>query len=158
MCSSDLCVFFHAPLGQVDDKTSLGALDQLLNVWGYYVEITDNEKLPAFLSTRVPQRKRFRLMEFMQPSEKLSIYQYQDTAKYATNWFSNALSTANPPVRVLAENIVALVILPRLSKADELLWMKSQKPVSSKAPILAPAYTYDTTNKRVADQIGRAHV
>lgn len=147
------CVFFHAPLGQVDDKTTLGSLDHLLNVWGYYLEITDRESLPGFLTNKVPQRKRFRLMELMQPSEKLTTYQYQDITKYSTNWFSTLISGANPPTRVLAENIVALVILPKLSRADELLWMKSQKPASSTPPILAPAYAYDTTNTRVADPI-----
>ena len=147
------CVFFHAPLGQVDDKTALGSLDHLLNVWGYYLEITDTELLPGFLSAKVPQRKRFRLMEFMQPSEQLTTYKFQDIAKYSTNWFSTIISGANPPVRVLAENIVALVILPRLSRADELLWMKSQKPASTVPPLIAPAYSYDTTNTRVSDPI-----
>ncbi len=147
------CIFFHAPLGQVDDKNTLGSLDNLLNVWGYFVEITDKENLPSFLATKVPQRKRFRLMELMQPSEELATYKYQDIAKYSNNWFSTLISAPNPPVRVLAENIVALVILPRLSRADELLWMKSQKTTSKTPPILAPAYGYDTTNTRVADPI-----
>ena len=145
------CVFFHAPLGQVDDKTTLGSLDHLLNVWGYYVEVTDSERLPSFLSAKTPQRKRFRLMEVMQPSEQLGTYKYQDISKYPTNWFSPLVSGANPPVRVLAENIVGLFILPRLSKADELLWMRTTN--SKTPPILAPAYSYDTTNTRVADPI-----
>ncbi len=145
------CVFFHAPLGQVDDKTTLGSLDHLLNVWGYYVEVTDSERLPPFLSAKVPQRKRFRLMEVMQPSEQLGTYKYQDDSKYPTNWFSTMVTGANPPVRVLAENIVGLFILPRLSKADELLWMKTTN--TKTPPILAPLYSYDTTNKRVSDPI-----
>ena len=145
------CVFFHAPLGQVDDKTKLGSLDHLLNVWGYFLEITDSENLPSFLLTKVPARKRYRMMELMQPSEQLRTYQYQDPDKFPTDWFAPLVSAADRPVRVLAENVVALFILPRLSRSDELLWMKNNG--SKTAPVLAPAYSYDTTNKRVNDAI-----
>jgi uncharacterized protein (TIGR02599 family) len=146
------CVFFHAPLGIVDDKTALGSLDHLINVLGYYVELGNDETgLPTFLANKGYGRKRFRLMELRQPSEQLVTYKYQDVAKYPTDWFAPLLTSANPPVRVLAENIVALVILPRLSRADELLWMKNKG--TKTAPVLAPSYSFDSTNKRVADPI-----
>ena len=145
------CVFFHAPLGQVDDKTKLGSLDHLLNVWGYFLEITDSENLPSFLLTKVPARKRYRMMELMQPSEQLRTYQYQDPAKFPTDWFAPLVSAADRPVRVLAENVVALIILPRLSRSDELLWMKNKG--SKTAPILATGYSYDSTYTRQADPI-----
>jgi uncharacterized protein (TIGR02599 family) len=143
-------VFFQAPIGRVEstgeaakkNKTpDLGALDHLMNTWGYFVEIGSNaDKFPSFLQSVVNPRKRYRLMELMEPSEKMSVYKFQgDTTNL--KWFSGSLSSALRPVNVLAENIVALIILPRLSLKDEQLI----SPNPSTPPVLAPNYTYDST-------------
>jgi uncharacterized protein (TIGR02599 family) len=136
--------FFQAPIGAVDDKTNYGVLDNLLNTWGYFVEVGDDlNDLPGFLQNKVPVRRRYRLMEFMQPSERLSVYTLRNQGG-STLWFSDFTAGSNRPVRVLAENIVALVILPRLSVADEEQWRrKNGRP----APSLAPnKYQYDSTS------------
>jgi len=136
-------VFFQAPLGNVNDTTNLGAMDHLMNTWGYFLEIgTDADKFPSFLQNAVNPRKRYRLMELMEPSEKLSVYRYQNDINNRL-WFSQALTgtTLPRPVRVLAENVVALVILPRLSLADE----KRINPNPATPPVLAPNYVYDST-------------
>src|SRR5207302_1694736 len=72
-----LGVFFQAPIGRVEDTVKLGALDHLMNTWGYFLELTDdNATLPQFIkdSGSVAPRKRYRLMELMEPSETLSVY------------------------------------------------------------------------------------
>lgn len=142
-------VFFQAPLGMVEttgdvatqkNLPDLGAMDHLMNSWGYFVEIgTDASQYPGFLATTVTPRKRYRLMEFMEPSEKMSVYRFQSDINNRL-WFSQAIdiSRADRPVRVLAENVVALILLPRLSVADE-------KRLPANSPALAPNYNYDST-------------
>lgn len=135
------CVFFQAPLGMVDDTKKLGSLDHLMNTWGYFLEIgSDSASFPSFLQNVVTPRKRYRLMEFMEPSERLSVYASQGDINN-TAWFNKSIhqSAATRPARVLAENIVALVILPRLSLADE------KRISTTTPPILAPNYKYDST-------------
>ena len=135
-------VFFQTPNGLVEDS-KLGSLDHLINTWGYFLEVgSDKNSIPSFLNDKVDPRKRFRLMEFMQPSESLSVYNFQQTA--SNKWFAPATTSTKRPVRVLAENIVALIVLPRLSLADEEQWKK--KNGKKTAPILASStYGYDST-------------
>jgi uncharacterized protein (TIGR02599 family) len=145
-------VFFQAPLGMVSDTANLGAMDHLMNTWGYFLEIgSDADKFPTFLSNVVNPRKRYRLMELMEPAEKLSVYKNQNDINNRL-WFSQSISsnsTTSPrPVRVLAENVVALIILPRLSLADE----KRINSDPTKPPVLAPGYNYDSTLTPPASQ------
>lgn len=143
-------VFFHTPNGAVEDLRTFGALDHLINVAGYFIEIdTDDDSIPPFLRGKIDARKRFRLKELMQPSEQLQTYKFQEAG--SRNWFAPFVGASNRPVRTIAENIVALVIIPRLSRADELAWMKQKG--SKTAPILATKYGYDTTNTSVADPV-----
>ncbi len=137
-------VFFQAPLGFVDDTTNFSGLDNLLNTWGYYVEFnSDKETRPTFLSEQVvPLRWRYRLMELMQASNSLSIYNFTSGKPTYTgkDWFTGALkpptSLAVPlPYHVLAENVVALVFLPKLAKREE----------TTTGKVLSPDYTYDST-------------
>jgi len=135
-------IFFQAPLGYVGDRQQFGGLENLLNTWGYYVEF-DKEKRPAFLDS-IPnppkQRYRYRLMEMMQPSENLDIYTHtsgkaSNAPKYnGKEWFTDGLQSATPPVRALAENVIAMIILPKYSK--------KQDPSGTK---LSPDYVYDSS-------------
>ena len=150
-------VFFQAPIGMVANTTSLGAMDHLMNTWGYFLEVgSDSATFPTFLKSVVTARKRYRLMEFMEPSEKLSVYRYQnDTTN--RNWFMQSLASTNRPVRVLAENIVALVIMPRLSLADE-RHINDDKHVSSTTtvqlpPSTTPSYTFNSMKDLSTDSI-----
>ena len=143
-------VFFQAPLGYVDDAANFSGLDNLLNTWGYYVEFRDEViARPAFISQ--PARYRYRLMELMQPSNSLSIYNFTSgkAATYtAKDWFSAALPTSavapvatTPPpppllAHALADNVIALVVLPKLSKKDE----------TSTGKTLSKDYSYDSTS------------
>ncbi len=108
-------VFFQAPMGFVDDKVNYGGLNNLVNAWGYFLEVgQDGNPVPPFLEGTVKKRWRSRLKEFMQPSEKMAVYKYQDNGK----WYTEPLSEKAPPVRTLAENIVALVLVPKLAPDD----------------------------------------
>jgi len=137
-----LGIFFHAPNGFVSNVTQLGALDYLMNAWGYYVEIgNDLNSIPPFLTGQVTGRTRYRLMEFRQPSENLSVYAPANQGDITnTKWISSAFTGANPPVRVMTENIVALIVLPDLSLADKKLWSQTK----SGTPVLAPNYDYNS--------------
>ena len=66
------------------------------------------------------QRFRFRVMELMEPSDSLSLYKYTSGSNSYTGatWFTDPLGLSPRPVHVLAENIVALVLMPKLSVGD----------------------------------------
>jgi uncharacterized protein (TIGR02599 family) len=135
-------IFFVAPFGEVE-KTDYSGLQNLLNTWGYYVEYADDSKLrPDFVT--IPTKSRFRLMELMQPSEAMTLYSYTSgNSTYAgKEWFTGALAGASAPVHVLAENVIALVILPKLAPKED--------PTGA---LLSPAYTYDSTVKRATAAI-----
>lgn len=144
-------IFFQAPMGFVEDSAKYGGLDNLLNTWGYFVDYnSDLKQRPPFIdNTVVPERMRFRLMEYMEPSEKLSIYNYtsgSDTSGLKSmnysgkDWFKTAVNSdlndqgIEPKTHVLAENIVALVFIPKLPPKED--------PDGSS---LAPKYLYDST-------------
>lgn len=146
-------IFFHAPLGYVDDTANLGGLQGLLNCWGYYVEFDSDERhRPAFLqglTTIAPPRWRYRLMQFMQPAEKLRTYTKPD------EWFKPAVNEpGTPAAHVLAENVIALIIQPALSPADE---EELETPPTVPGTALAPSYFYDSTQKNVIPALNPHH-
>ncbi len=131
-------IFFQAPLGVVtDDLTSQAAygpnyssMDNALNTWGYFVETSDYDERPSFITNKItPLRWRCRLMEMRLPSEKMGLYDTYALDK-SNDWFQTWLaipngSTPPRPTRVLAENVMALIIWPKLSKQDEdLRWTR----------------------------------
>ncbi len=137
-------IFFQAPLGFVDDTDKFGGLDNLLNTWGYYVEFNKDTR-PDFINnlpTAPPLRYRYRLMELMQPSNGLSIYSYTSGKPLYTgkDWFSVPMASATPPAHVLAENVIALVLLPKFSKNE-----KNSGGSAYSEYALAPLYSYDST-------------
>jgi uncharacterized protein (TIGR02599 family) len=122
-------IFFQAPLGYVENQASYARLNNLLNTWGYFIEWgSDADYRPDFITPTVaPLRWRFRLIEMMEPSEKLSVYakDLKDPSYSADlTWFNGPLkfkSKDTPPTtfkRVLAENILAVVFLPQRSNVE----------------------------------------
>ncbi len=180
------CVFFNAPLGYntLDDGARNEAdgghdgLLTLLNGWGYFVEYgTDKAERPPFLNAmpNAPKEKyRFRLMEFRQPAEALTIYRYRQndpnkrsnkdfTAWILDNKFGiNAASNYTPTkdairtTRVAANNIISLIISPRLSE-NEMQAMADRSKENggaglrfTKATDIAPNYLYDSREYKYA--------
>ncbi len=146
-------VFFQAPLGFTQKPSASGTdpalgLENLLNTWGYFIEFGSDAALrPAILGTQNPPlRYRYRLCELMQPSGAFTLYQQTsgldpagkplNLSYSARDWFSGALAIpdASRPVHVLADNVIALIVLPKLSVQDD--------PGGAR---LAPSYLYDST-------------
>lgn len=137
-------IFFQAPLGFVNDRTTYSRMENLLNTWGYFVQFGDDSLLrPAFVTPQLaPLRSRFRLMEMMEPSDLQTLYKEElgaggNTLYNLRTWYA-APSKLPAPARVLAENVVALVLLPKLSPDD----LKAGKYNDGS---LAPSYLYDST-------------
>jgi uncharacterized protein (TIGR02599 family) len=112
-------VFFQAPFGFSQDA-ELRDFNELLNAWGYFIEYGDDEdSVPPFLRGLVEPKYRFRLKEFRQPAEELRIYEDIDERRSGqtsddNGWFSQEVvgSRAAAQKRVVADNIIALVITP----------------------------------------------
>ena len=130
-------VFFQSPTGFFSDGS--GYLGAALNTWGYFVEYgSDKSYRPAFLDAAgVPERYRFRLVEFLDPSDRLAVFTYTsgNSSYTGTDWFSAPLGTAGSK-RILADNVIALVVLPKLSSLDD--------PTGF---ALAPEMNYDSTTR-----------
>lgn len=176
-------VFFQAPLGYTGKyadptkpKTRYTALNNALNVVGFYVEWSDGlkyAKVPKFIrdeeGANAGERYRFRLIQTLQPTEAVMIYNNSNYTKpagagspfkNATDWIKVATGrlplpsgldadyTENPKdhSRVLAENVVALLILPKLAEKD-----RSSADDSG----LTSNYTYDSRPQLAYDSIWR---
>jgi len=149
-------VFFIAPLGYTNQAAKFGNYDNLLCAAGYYLEFGDDKLLrPGFIpETVAPLRFRHRLMEFIAPTENASnnIYKYTSGLLAANtynkkDWYQplvNATPTTTAPANFhqIAENIVALIITPRLSRDDEK--QASGGSVSDESK-LASNYLYDSS-------------
>jgi uncharacterized protein (TIGR02599 family) len=125
-------VFFQAPLGFVNDTTTYAQSNSLINALGYYVEFSDNQSssaLPAFLqTTSTLNQKRFRLMQWLQPSEKFQLYDSTLMSANPTSWYTT-LTTNKDQCHVMADNVVALILQPQSTPGDT---------------VLAPNYAYDS--------------
>ena len=126
-------IFFQAPLGFTEQKSYAG-LGNLLNTWGYYIEFRTDSDRPDFITnTGSAEKYRYRLIEFMEPTENLGLY------KAGANWLQNA--TDPDKTHVLATNIIALVFLPKLPSQGPV----SDPTVDADGGKLAPRYRYDST-------------
>jgi uncharacterized protein (TIGR02599 family) len=159
-----------------NSPTNYNGLPNLLNTVGYFVEFnTDRDYIPKFLVGTVQERYRFRLMEMRVPSDQVTIYQstsglngstYKNITYTGRDWFqgptsggqnsfltnASAASGGYPMTRILADNIVQLIILPRLSSQDEaaLATTTSSPPPP---PALCQDYFYDTALNQINPQI-----
>ena len=114
-------VFFAGPAGQTQVYAQAG-LDHLFNALGYFVEFGADVNRAAF-SNAAP-RLRWRLKQIAQPSEALQIFSNSTSAPWITQLAGPAATPA-----ILAENVIALVVLPERKPGDA---------------TLAPGYGYDS--------------
>lgn len=142
------CVFFTAPLGYVETAANVG-LENLLDVCGYYVEYSqDTTYRPKFVGTEVPAKWRWRLMEYTPSSERFTVYNVTSggsqtalaSESTSLNWIFPA-GSVQTLVRPVTENVVALILIPRLSPGEEAL-LGGDKNLSK----LAPKYKYNSTD------------
>ncbi len=121
-------VFFQFPQDYTQNSTNYGSLNRLLNAAGFFIEFSaeTNGPTPNFanspptfytsLASYVP-KYRFRLMQFIQPTENLSVYNYNTISGTSPDdWFVKPLnSSPTTNVRMVADNIVALIIWPKMT-------------------------------------------
>lgn len=120
-------IFFQSPLDFSGQGTSDSASGQL-NAVGYFIQYTnDLAGRPSHLTDSIPApRTRFRLMQYLQPTQKLAAYQTTNQS-----WIADAASEARP----FAENIICLVLWPK--KTD-------QEGGVTTTNLIAPGYTYNS--------------
>lgn len=139
---------FSMPVTNAPALTRVATLPNLLNVGGYFLEYgSDKDDLPNFLKLErrlPPERWRSRLVEMHQAAEYLRTYKatMPGSTIQPWDWFREPLvSDTEPSVRrVLADNVIALVIWPHRSPNDP--------PPSGKPRELAPDYYYDSRRYR----------
>lgn len=145
-------IFFQAPLGEAV-ASSLGALGRELNSTGFYIRygFPDGSLMPNWLQALFGSKKRFRLMQVVEPSDSLQIYASTAAPGYDTDWlnFTNppAAGSPQPRERVLAEDVSLLVIRPRLPPEDEKASagvLQETFSESSMGSLLSPDYLYDS--------------
>jgi uncharacterized protein (TIGR02599 family) len=117
-------VFFVAPQGYTQTEAHLG-LERLLNAMGYFVDFGDEAEAPAF-APPATHRWRWRLESVRQPAESLAVY----TLSTSPAWVQ-PLAQSGAPTSVLAENVVALIVLP-------------ERAVNDTAPAIAADFQYDS--------------
>lgn len=161
-------VFFQAPFGETESRTAsgveeFGGFENLLCAWGYYLEYAgDQDQRPAFLPTdKFPPRYRYRLMELRLPAEDNRIYSLTSGLELAKqnyaqrNWFADSVNApGSPRSRVAAENVIAMIITPRLSRSDEEPLKAGKGTYYSP---LAPDYLYDSAPTTAAYPDGRVN-
>lgn len=125
-------VFFQAPLGIADDP-ELQSSNLLLNATGFFLAYGDDPVRPDILEGKVENRNRYRLFQFFQPREEMSVYRHTiaeeenipvSNDEFAgADWFLDEVESKRF-CRPLAANVIALVILPVVEgePADEYLW------------------------------------
>lgn len=128
-------VFFQAPLGYSVAYTKLG---NALNACGYFLQFDDAQaSVPDYVKNSPGYKPRFRwrLKEMMQSTEELAIYAGPATGSGLNDWFvKNAAGNS----RVLAENVIALVLLPKLSSRDD------DPSRTGKGVSIAPNFNYNS--------------
>jgi len=114
-------IYFQAPLGYVAAPATYGNLQNLLNSVGFWIQASDGTNVlnasPPFMG--VTPAYRYRLMQLIQPSESNQIFKYSLTSgTTAKAWLLNAFGTSAlqaTNVRIVANNIIGLVIWPKSS-------------------------------------------
>jgi len=104
-------VFFQSPAGYSLNEDNR-PLNQLLNSCGYFIQFgSDQTNRPGFVNS--PARWRYRLMELVQPTEEMSVHEQRGTK----DWYKTAVD--NGEALPVADNIIALIIRPLRSRADD---------------------------------------
>jgi len=153
-------VFFQAPLGVVSNTSTYGYLGNLLNSCGYFVAYTQDQTRPSFLGNaavigNTPTNEyRYRLMEYIKPSDYLNVYMAgaiaANTGNNLSNWIGSTKSgvpsltgtiAAPVTVRPLANNIVALIIMPEVYTSGTSANGETNTTYVSSA---TSSYTYDS--------------
>ena len=141
-------VYFQAPLGITNQPSVYLGMKRAINSVGFYVqyEKTDTTLLPPWLVGMAnTSNYHYQLVEYVEATENLQIYTSTSTGSYLLNWMTFA---GTPRARVLAEDVVLLLLRPRLSPADEATVAaglgEQYNEATQLGSILCPNYHYDS--------------
>ena len=135
-------VYFQAPRAYSADG-SIQSVQGLLNACGYYVQFGNGNLVQPTVVTNF--KYRYRLMQGMEPTEDLRVFAATQlsgtgtTSDNSTSWITNiknGAGTRSVDVTPLADNVIALVVWPRLSYNDD--------PTGEKLLPASDAYQYDS--------------
>lgn len=142
-------VYFQAPRAY-STEASYQSVNGLFNACGYYVQFGNNDLYePSVLKagTTLP-KYRYRLMQGMEPTENLHIFTATalsgagTTADNGTTWLDNIRNGSGQDstyVTPLVDNVIAFIVWPRLSAANE----AAETAAGTYIP-LTTDYTYDS--------------
>ncbi len=129
-------IFFQAPLGYTAPDSDYYGLSGLLNTTGFYIVYgPDSDYDPEFRPAQTTDDMlRYRLMQVLVPTEEMGVIDSTSQAGYNRQWLDDIdVRPQGGRTHVVAENIVALVILPKLPVEYDL-----------EGDDLAPQYLYDS--------------
>lgn len=122
-------IYFTAPESYSVDA-GVQSLSDLLNACGFFVEYGNNDGFRPGTVTK--ERWRYRLMQGLQPTENLMIYNASppattvkaDIQSYWTTYWNDRewitdISPDGTAVAPLADNVIALIVWPRLSAGED---------------------------------------
>lgn len=126
-------VFFQAPLGLTLEQSQMGSM---LNARGFAIQHSgDSANRPPFFSDYlIPVRHRYRLVEYRPPAERSAVLKGNAIYTDPTDWFRQNF---NESTRVVADNIILLVISPRVTE-------EAARTAKKPAHWIAPNYTYNS--------------
>jgi uncharacterized protein (TIGR02599 family) len=113
-------VFFQAPLAY-STNASNEVLPRLLNMAGYYVAYgSDLNFIPGIPALNGQAKNRYRLMQYLQPSESFDVYTSTNSSGRVDTGIVMARTAADLSrnSRILADNVIALIVQPKTSAAD----------------------------------------
>jgi len=144
-------IFLQAPTALTNDS-QFDPFDRTLNAVGFYVtwrSDADTGLVPPWLATILGTRYRFRLIQAVEPTENFSVYDATSTSTYSTNWLNNfSLPSPTQQGAVLAEDVLLMILRPRLNREDEELLAPDLAGTAFtdalEGSILSPDYRYDS--------------
>lgn len=125
-------IYFHTPQSFSDDN-NLRTTEGLLNATSFFIQFGSND---GFRPNNLTEKKyRYRLMQGLQPTERLSTFRDSVSPNEVPTWASEIANgtTASSYISPLSDNVIAAIIWPRLSPHDD--------PTGEK---LTKDYSYDS--------------
>lgn len=142
-------IFFQVPMGETD-QSDLKNLEHTVNSTGFYIQYgsPDDSIVPDWLKPLIGETKRFRLIQFVDPTEDANgIYSSTASPNYDLTWlqaFKTPVNAASQPrARVLAEDIPLIIFRPRLAPGDEQA-VAGRLGGAGTGSVLCPNYQYDS--------------
>jgi len=132
-------VIFQAPLGLTASFDSpYRPLKNTLCTRGYFVQFgSDASFLPSelYAQNRLRERFRYRLVEYQPPTEQNPVYANQANG----SWTTISMGSGRQYLRVVASNVVALILAPSFSQSET-----SSGSTSMGARNEEPLYAFDS--------------